>query len=216
MDRETVNRLMLDRALGALPADCEILLAEYLQTHPEVAADASEIEATASLARKALAEPVPTHMPAFPVGELARSQICADVALASRGSRPEADPLALRSGLANANPVASRSGLGAVGAWARWCSGIAAALLLGFGTHAFLYNAQWAKLTQVDGTTPTHAGRTTLVNAGPQPARETRPEGDNFWSARRLYEHAAQGRPGQSEHVIWDSPLKLPRLGDQT
>ena len=73
MDSETLERLMLDRALGALPADCEALLVAYLESHPEAASACREIEQAVGLARRALAEEPTKPLPAFPADRLLRS-----------------------------------------------------------------------------------------------------------------------------------------------
>lgn len=173
---------MLDRALGALPPDCAALLHDYLKRHPEAAGAAAEIEATAGLARKALARPAPTELPAFPPAFSARIQQHMGAAVSTRDA-------------------------GRFAGYVKWVSGLAAAVLIGFGAHAFLYT-----------TSPAGTVRpaTALVAAGPRTAGEDRPNQEGFWSARRLYERAAQGRSSRPEGVIWDSPVRIPRVGDQT
>jgi len=73
MDSETLERLMLDRALGTLPPDCEALLAAYLASHPESASACREIEQTVDLARRSFAEKPTKSLPAFPADRLWRS-----------------------------------------------------------------------------------------------------------------------------------------------
>ena len=73
MNSETLERLMLDRALGALPADCEALLTAYLESHPDAAAACREIEQTVGLARRSLAKEPIESLPAFPADKLLRS-----------------------------------------------------------------------------------------------------------------------------------------------
>ncbi|HPZ97037.1 MAG TPA: hypothetical protein PL151_08210 [Phycisphaerae bacterium] len=67
MQRDVLERLAMDRAMGALSADVEQLLDAYQRLAPEAAATADEIERTVRLARAALAEKQPSSMPAFPV-----------------------------------------------------------------------------------------------------------------------------------------------------
>lgn len=67
MDREVLERLATDRAMGALSPDVEHLLTSYLQVDPACAAAAERISNTVTLARQALAEHQPSSMPAFPV-----------------------------------------------------------------------------------------------------------------------------------------------------
>ena len=66
MDRETLDRLLMDEALGALPADVASLLAAYLERDPAGAARAREFAAAASAARRVFQQPLPTLLPPFP------------------------------------------------------------------------------------------------------------------------------------------------------
>jgi len=70
MNAETLERLMLDRALGALPPDCESLLAAYIEKDPQAAATDKEYKATVNAARGALADALPSTLPAFPARRL--------------------------------------------------------------------------------------------------------------------------------------------------
>lgn len=54
MKRETINALLVDRALGELTPEVIELLNQYLADHPELAARAVSMIETASLARAAL------------------------------------------------------------------------------------------------------------------------------------------------------------------
>ncbi len=74
MNAETLERLMLDRALGALPPDCEALLAAWLDARPEAAAACREFERTIDLARHALADGPAGSLPAFPAERLRRAR----------------------------------------------------------------------------------------------------------------------------------------------
>jgi len=74
MDSETLDRLMLDRGLGALPPDCEVLLVAYLETRTKAAAACREIQQTVDLARRALAEGPAQSLPAFPADRLMRAR----------------------------------------------------------------------------------------------------------------------------------------------
>ena len=58
MDAETLQRLMLDRALGALPSDCETLLDAYLASRPEAAALSRELDAAVGTIHGGLAKPL--------------------------------------------------------------------------------------------------------------------------------------------------------------
>jgi len=67
MTRDILERLTTDRAVGALTPDVEHLLEAYLKLDSASARTADEIGQTIHLAREALAEKVPSSMPAFPV-----------------------------------------------------------------------------------------------------------------------------------------------------
>jgi anti-sigma factor RsiW len=67
MNRDVLERLAADHALGALPPDVGHLLECHLAREPELALAADEIERTVRLARTVLAEHAPSSMPAFPV-----------------------------------------------------------------------------------------------------------------------------------------------------
>lgn len=79
MDDDTLERLMIDRALGALPADTEALLAAYIEHQPQAAGAAlgvTGLDQTISLARQALAAAAPPvlTLPRFPKAKFARTQ----------------------------------------------------------------------------------------------------------------------------------------------
>ena len=68
MNDEILERLLIDDAMGQLPADVKALLAAHLASSPEARKIAEEIEATVNLAAKALprpriATPVPSPIP---------------------------------------------------------------------------------------------------------------------------------------------------------
>jgi anti-sigma factor RsiW len=71
MDRELIERLATDRALGALSADAGQLLDAYVQHDPAAAAVVNEIERTVGLARTVLRDEPVKSMPAFPVAGFA-------------------------------------------------------------------------------------------------------------------------------------------------
>jgi anti-sigma factor RsiW len=66
MDPETLDRLLMDRALGGLPPDMETLLAAYLEANSRAAARAREFEQAAAAARNVLRERTPLSLPPFP------------------------------------------------------------------------------------------------------------------------------------------------------
>jgi len=55
IDREILERLLIDRAVGALPPDVDVLLDDCLERNPAAAAEAEKFALTADLARRALA-----------------------------------------------------------------------------------------------------------------------------------------------------------------
>jgi len=68
MNDEILERLLIDDAMGQLPADVKALLAAHLASSPEARKIAEEIDATVNLAAKALprpriATPVPSPIP---------------------------------------------------------------------------------------------------------------------------------------------------------
>ncbi len=73
MDRETLERLKLDRALGVLPPDCEALLTAYIQGRPADVSDLHALERTVTLARRALRDEAPARLPGFPGERLRRA-----------------------------------------------------------------------------------------------------------------------------------------------
>jgi anti-sigma factor RsiW len=65
MDIDTLDRLLMDRALGALPPDTDALLAAYLNHDVAAAARAQEYEAVAAAARRLVQTPAPPALPPF-------------------------------------------------------------------------------------------------------------------------------------------------------
>jgi hypothetical protein len=71
MDTATLERLMLDRALGVLPPDTIALLDGYMADHPAEAAKLAGLEQTTHLARQVLNGDPALSLPAFPRARLA-------------------------------------------------------------------------------------------------------------------------------------------------
>lgn len=63
MDAETVDRLLIDRALGELPPDTAALLAAFLEKSPEYQKLAADTELTMHAARLALASSPSAKLP---------------------------------------------------------------------------------------------------------------------------------------------------------
>ena len=59
MKPDILERLLMDRALGRLDPDAEMLLADYLTNDPAAATQARELQETVHLATKALRRPAP-------------------------------------------------------------------------------------------------------------------------------------------------------------
>jgi hypothetical protein len=70
MDSETLDRLLMDQALGALPLDVDMLLAAYLDHDAAAAARAREFAAATMAARRLLRQPTPTRLPPFPAADI--------------------------------------------------------------------------------------------------------------------------------------------------
>jgi anti-sigma factor RsiW len=66
MDTQTLDRLLMDRALGALPPDTDALLTACLDQDNAAAARAREFDAAATAARRLFQRPAPTGLPPFP------------------------------------------------------------------------------------------------------------------------------------------------------
>jgi anti-sigma factor RsiW len=77
VDPETLDRLLMDRALGGLPIDVERLLTAYLEANSPAADRAREFEQAAAAARDVLRERAPVSLPPFPalrIDQLERAQ----------------------------------------------------------------------------------------------------------------------------------------------
>ena len=79
MNADTLERLMIDRALGALPADTQALLATFLKHEPRAVTRVQaggELDETVGLARRALTQASLSApaLPPFPGAELARNR----------------------------------------------------------------------------------------------------------------------------------------------
>lgn len=66
MNTETLDRLLMDRALGALPRDADALLAAYLDHDSASATRAREFNAAATAARRLFQQPASAGLPPFP------------------------------------------------------------------------------------------------------------------------------------------------------
>jgi hypothetical protein len=66
MDQETLDRLLIDRELGALAPDAAVLLDAYLERDAQAAKRAREFGEAGDLARQALEADEPAVIPDFP------------------------------------------------------------------------------------------------------------------------------------------------------
>ncbi|HOB76342.1 MAG TPA: hypothetical protein PKG54_17665 [Phycisphaerae bacterium] len=72
MDSTTLERLLMDRALGQLSPDTEALLAAWLAEHPAARTLGEEIELTVAAARNTLTAGPAIPVPSFPAAEIVR------------------------------------------------------------------------------------------------------------------------------------------------
>lgn len=72
MDASVLERLLLDRALGVLPADADVLLNAYIAQDPAAAARAQEFDEVAGAARRVLRAAAVDTLPPFPGARLER------------------------------------------------------------------------------------------------------------------------------------------------
>jgi anti-sigma factor RsiW len=70
METETLERLLMDRALGELSPDAETLLAAYLEHDAVAAARGREFELAAIRTRQVLRQAQPTTLPPFPAARM--------------------------------------------------------------------------------------------------------------------------------------------------
>lgn len=191
IEPNTLERLLTDQALGALPPDAEALLATYLAEHPEARALSSRIAQTVSVARTALADPVP-QIPPFPAGKFGGGS------LLPLGGGCLARLLSNQDrALANRAPLITR------------LAALAACVLLGVGLHAALTTPHPAP-----NQAPSQQAVALATNTLPPHPPAAEPRRPGFWSARQWYERSEQLRSEPSRRVIWDSPLTRPRIGD--
>jgi anti-sigma-K factor RskA len=75
MNRELLERLAIDHAVGAMPPDTEQLFSECLRTDPQAAELVRSLEQTLALARDVTKGKAPHSLPAFPQSDLERAEI---------------------------------------------------------------------------------------------------------------------------------------------
>ena len=75
MNQDVLDRLLMDRALGALPLDVNALLNAYLEREPAMAARAVEMDQTLALAKRALQPHAEPALPPLKVRPLAAGEV---------------------------------------------------------------------------------------------------------------------------------------------
>ena len=84
--------------------------------------------------------------------------------------------------------------------WARNISGVAATLVLGVGLGAAMF-----------GSSVSVADKAVVVITDTPPASSG---SAGMWSTRRLIERATRAPEKSASRLVWDSPVRKPRLGD--
>lgn len=92
-------------------------------------------------------------------------------------------------------------------------TGLAACVLIGVGLHAAWVGGPRPVVEGPGSTTWVHRPDNTDISLRPVVAETQRP---GFWSGRQWYERAEQNRSERSQRVIWDSPIRRPRIGAAT
>ena len=90
--------------------------------------------------------------------------------------------------------------------WTRNISAVAATLVFGIGLGAALFRNTASEIRSDDDLGEATAP---LVDA-----RTASPASAGMWSARRMIERASRAPAKRPARLIWDSPVKKPRLGD--
>ncbi len=86
---------------------------------------------------------------------------------------------------------------------------LAACALIGLGVGFWLFGGRRAVEKTVEI-------RPAVIAATEIPEQATDTGGSRFWSIRRLYEAARRPARKPSARLVWDSPVKLPRLEEGT
>lgn len=91
--------------------------------------------------------------------------------------------------------------------WTRNISAVAATLVIGVGLGAGMFGAPPSALNKGSAST----GSNTVEIAETPPASSG---SAGMWSTRRLIERATREPEKSASRLIWDSPVRKPRLGD--
>jgi hypothetical protein len=191
LERERIERLAIDQALGALDEDVDALLAVYLERDPDAARLAAAFIDTTLLTRRALvqgerrADPHATPLPPFPADRL-------------RASTPGRTRLMRLTRAAAVMAACLLMGL---------------LLGAGLGRRAGISPARLPVVRHMPPAPPVND--TSLAHSPPggplfgAPLRET--AGSDLWSTRRLVARAGsqQGRTSAPRALRWASPDRV-------
>jgi hypothetical protein len=161
MNSETLDRLLIDRATGALTPDVEALLEAWLDREPGLASQAAETAETVRLARQVLLPPREAELPPLKVEPIPFA--------ANRSRRDLAYALA-----------------------ACFTAGLVAGLLVMRGM-------------------PAASPRPSVVALNP-PLPPPAAASSQFWSVQNLLSANRSAPAAAGPQVIWDSPVRKPRI----
>lgn len=186
LDTETIDRLLLDRQLGALSADAAALLDSYLANDEQAARLADSYTRTLQTARRVLGQKMPMER--------------------QDKTGRESIPPQLRRRLQNESVLRGRLRV------LRTISAAAALVIVSVGLSAMWFRSQ----ERGDAVAQLIKLNNSAAGAGDaQPAYTASTENGGFWSERRLLERAAQEKP-RTGGWRWQSPTHWPQLGVRT
>ena len=185
MDKEALERLLTDLAVGELSDDVRDLLSAYLAKDPPAAQLARELQETAHLARRALAAPppAPAKLPAFPAERLREAQ------------RPRARRLAWPGSVGRGLALAASGVLG-----------------LGVGWLMFRHPGAGAPVGEPRVIVRV-VERGAPPGGAAEIEKRTPPDDSGFWSAGMLAKRSAGRRRVDSARLMWTSPVEMPTIG---
>jgi anti-sigma factor RsiW len=90
----------------------------------------------------------------------------------------------------------------------RGIAAVAAAVLFGFGAHALFFRPPLPSRPQ--------PGAGVVVQGGTERRPDANSGDAGFWSGRRLLDRASSAPSHSTNRLIWDSPVRVPRVGEAT